>query len=167
MQPRRMSVWKLGVIAVFMAILSMSQAFAADEKIYPGEMCIRAWGGIPYLDAASLFNAGTDMMHVDCPLVRDNTTGGFSSGYVKIVDLNPGTDVKCSLQIAYRGGDGVMYWYAVQATGQQYAVSFGPQNLSVGGFSFTSQTHYFYSCNIPPVSSYGRSGIVSYHLNEN
>ena len=76
--------------AVAMVTLDASQAQAVDGKLYPASMCVRFGGSAPRLDSSRLFNPGTTVMRLDCPVVHDFIDESIQDGYVDVIDQNNG-----------------------------------------------------------------------------
>ena len=77
---------------VLSGVLGAPTAWAVDDKVYPGTMCVRdnnGGGSAYYSGSGRLFNASsTSAMTVTCPIVRDNTTSPWSLLQAVVIDNN-------------------------------------------------------------------------------
>jgi hypothetical protein len=164
------------LVAVFTMAIGAAQAHATDNKIYPGNMCVRWQGPTPAFELGSIKNTGTTILHLDCPVIRDRINNGIRSGWVDVVDNNlssdflnnPNMQVCATLFRVSRVGSTT---FTTLGTGPVCSRSGGltSQRLSLGGLSHSPHAHYFYRISIPPVPSSGGgpSSVISYHVEEN
>jgi hypothetical protein len=163
--------------AVAMVTLDASQAQAVDGKLYPASMCVRFGGSAPRLDSSRLFNPGTTVMRLDCPVVHDFIEESIQDGYVDVIDQNNGfidqnhgpTDIQVcaflfSVSQAFSSAPTIRFSERKCST----SASSVSQRLSFGGLAADPNAHYFYSVSIPPTSFNGaQSAIISYKVDEN
>src|SRR5262245_55938159 len=102
---------KLSLLAVCLAASGVAPAYAADRKVYAGAACVRDFesgGRIVY--NSGVCNFGSTPLDVECPFIHDaigpigSTTYNIRSGWVKVVDLHPSSDISCALHNLYFSG---------------------------------------------------------------
>jgi hypothetical protein len=154
---------KLALAVIVMATIGASQAHALDSKIYPGLMCVYYNGGgsLGY-EYGSIGNySTTGKLGVGCPILRD--AASMNSGWVQVLDRNSAEDVECRVIAAYRSGNVI----SASFSGWQRSASVGGTQLSFGSLGATSLSHYYYFCNLPPMTTSGASQVVTYRVTEN
>jgi hypothetical protein len=155
--------------AIAMATLGASQAQAEEDgKLYPASSCVRWQGSSPVLSFSRLFNPGTTVMRLDCPVIHDFIADSIQDGYVDVIDRNFGsgdTQVCADLTSVSQALSSTL---TVRSTGRRCSVgaSSVSQRLSFGGLPPNSNAHYYYSVSIPPTFNGLRSGIISYRVDE-
>ena len=147
------------LMAGVMTAINSSPVYADDTKNYPGAMCIRLSnsGGNPVnVWAGGLSNDNDHALFVICPAIKDVMNQRIKSGKVRVWDANPSTgqDIECRLN-SYRFetlGQVGSFSGLVKSTGG----IFWEQTLTELVFSMpatdstNSNSHYFYTCKIPP-----------------
>src|SRR5436190_10251536 len=102
-------------MALFSLALVAPAAFPADldQKIYPASMCVRYMGDQPRLNASRVFNSGTTVMRLDCPVIHDWNTAPIYSGWVDVIDQNFGVNTPndgnyqvCAQLVSYNAAAG-------------------------------------------------------------
>jgi hypothetical protein len=152
--------------AAFAVVTGASRAQAGDAKLYPGSMCVR-WSGTttPSYNVSAIGNpSSSSWLYVDCPVIKDAINGRPESATVQTVDMHYSADVSCNLLSGLRWFNRYAAWSsgARQTRGTD---SFGAR-LSFGPVSANADSHYFFSCRIPPQYSGGTSYITSYRVDE-
>ena len=159
----------ISIIAIGLVTLTASQT-QADEKRYPGSMCVRWMGsnqiGYNYSAIGNTSSQPNDWLHLDCPIVRDTLGigigGSISKGIVRVRDRNGKHGIECSLVAPWRfatsfpEGD-IWVWYNSNKTGP---AEMGVRDIPFAALTTTSpDVYYFYSCKIPPADE--QTGAVS------
>src|SRR5713101_5788905 len=117
--------------ALTMALLSLAlvapRAFPGelDQKIYPASMCKQYAGPQPRLYASMIFNPGTSVMRLDCPVIHDWNTAPIYSGWVDVIDGNYGANTPydenyqvCAQLVSYLAVAGTARFSSRQCTNQ-------------------------------------------------
>lgn len=178
--------------AALALLLAWASGSAADEKVFPGAMCVQTTlfvksgrteemettSTVRYSDAAEAFNVSpTDRIEVVCPIVRDSVTVAFERVAVVVRDLNEETNVFCTANV-------------LSADGQTIHI-LEPENPIPVNVPFSSEDSYtlripnvfpirnfprgsyFLRCLIPPwpepesgQQRRGPSGVLSYRIVE-
>lgn len=154
------------------ATLNAPQAYADDEKVYPGNACENSY----FLDvfdnkkAALVKHNGGGIWNesslndafITCPIVRDNVSNGNGTKGAIVRVYNTRTDaaaVGCSL-------------VSVDALGQiitiksAQATTLGVVNLEVGVNASANLGLYYISCYLPQKEGTQPAGVLNYSINE-
>jgi hypothetical protein len=162
---RRKLIHGLAVLVLLFGVAFGAEA--ADEKVFPGSLCVRLGtnNSIYYTGSGGIANPSTTTVTVVCPIVRDSVTANYSSVKVVVQDLNPSTNVACSVHATSQTG---FLWHAYPnnplppnySNSQLYTFNIGqlPQAIDRGS--------YFVTCDLPPVYNGGTSGVFSYRIDE-
>ena len=166
------SLWiafKVSLVAFTIATLGTSQVHA-DEKVYPGSLCVRYAGSqaVNYYWSAIGNRSSDTWLYLDCPVVRDTigigVGGSIYRGKVRVNDRNLDYGIECTLVAAWRHVSGLNWWTWTNGTGAAEAgvrvIPYGTINTS------SSDVYYYYSCRIPPTYNGAISEIVSYSVEE-
>ncbi|HEV8713497.1 MAG TPA: hypothetical protein VGX03_11810 [Candidatus Binatia bacterium] len=135
----------------------------ADDKVYPGTMCVRLQGGILSSNDNGLFNIGNTAMLVRCPIVRDNTTLPWNTLQVVVFDRDPSvpSNVVCTAFSHRR--DGLSFFAANRQTAGSSA---NAQFLNFTPLTEFDNGYFHFRCSIPPIVNGNPSGIASYFIRE-
>jgi hypothetical protein len=159
--------------ATVLTTLGASQAQAVDGKLYPGSSCVRWQGSSPIVSFSRLFNPGTTVMRLDCPVVHDFIDESIQDGYVDVLDRNFGSSTDAAnVQVCadlVSISQALSSTLTVRSTGRRCSVgaSSVSQRLSFGGLAANRNAHYYYSVSIPPTFNGQRSALISYEVDEN
>jgi hypothetical protein len=161
------------LFGVSLAGIAIQPAHAADQKVFPGSMCVRYAGPgltVEPLDNSSIFNnSGSAVMRVDCPIMKTRPRTGLSRVWVRVIDQHPTQNVVCRLVNSIRSGSN---WSqrlgpSRQSSGNspnRQSLQAAPVN-PVDGWA-SELGHWYVSCSIPPLSSGRRSHIINYWVDE-
>lgn len=163
----------LTLVAGFITAINLSPAYAFDTKNYPGAMCVRTYGsGGTYVNwwAGGISNDDDNYsLHITCPVIKDVMAQGISSGSIRVWDTHYRESIDCNLSsYRFETNGHVGSWTPTvsssDSSNQQtlQVLSFGapaPNNTS-------SNSHYFYTCKIPPRYQGLASFISSYSVIE-
>jgi hypothetical protein len=161
---------KMKKVLIALTVLGLSlcatMALAADGKVYPGVMAVRSNASQPHpyiLFGAVENSSSTSALRLVLPVVHDGTT--IASAWVKVIDVNSTENVCASLMSWHRAGASYSGWSSPQkcSVGSYWTT----QTLTFGPLSSISEAHYFFDAIIPKATPGGRSGIISYQVNEN
>jgi hypothetical protein len=152
---------KLVLAVVIMAAIGASQAHA-DHKIYSGLMCVNyGSAGIANYAYGAIGNySSTNVLRVGCPIVREGAS--MTSGYVQVFNRPGAPGVACRVVAASVDENGLTGAFS----SYQHSAEEGDHRLFFGDPGGTTLSHYYYFCNIPPMTSKGASHVVSYQVNE-
>lgn len=159
-------------LVVLYVITGAPKAHGADEKSYPGSMCVQwSGGGIKALSWSSVANhSPDDWIYLDCPIIQDNVSTdyipGINSGWVKATDRHYSLDIRCGLYYVRRNAsDSTIVW-----TGGSRRTTVGAgervQHLEYSGAGRAVSGHAYYSCAIPPTYDRHPSEIHTYNAKE-
>ena len=159
----------VSAVAVMSAGLGTPTAWSADDKVFPGVMCVRDHdqvGGTLFNDnSGRLYNSsGTSTLSVICPIVRDNTGSPSFSANVKVIDQHVSQAVSC--RAISQSGDG-------NTTLQTPSVSSFPNggnsssgfSINLGSLAGFPNGYHFIRCSIPPLNA-EYSAVASYQVTE-
>jgi hypothetical protein len=174
-----MQVWRiwrvLTLTALVLAALSAASASAVDTKNYPGAMCLPTYGsGGTYVNwwAAGISNDNSaHALDITCPVIKDVMAQGLSGGTVRVWDTHYTQNIECRLY-SYRfetGGHVGSFTPLVSSAGSNTnqtltVLSFG---APVPSSATNANSHYFYTCKIPPMYQGLASYVSSYSVIEN
>jgi hypothetical protein len=155
---------KLTLAVVVTAAIGASQAHA-DSKIYSGLTCVNYGSlGIANYEYGAIGNySRTDTLRVGCPIVRDGAI--MTSGYVQVFNQPGAPGVECRIAAASIDEDKDRLSYTVSPY-QRSTKDGGDQLFFFGDPGGTALSHYYYFCNIPPMTAEGASFVVSYQVTE-
>lgn len=165
-------------LVVLVPMLGSTNAMAVDGKIYTPLGCVKSGtsGVLTYDRADSISNTSTTQsLTVNCPLVRDSTASGISSGWVTIVDRSTASAVSCTLKNSVyadnsptpstNNGANVLSPIGLNSNAT-VRLSFSGSGIPTGISNGVSQ--YYYTCNLPRAESTASfSSLRSYSLTEN
>jgi hypothetical protein len=163
----------LALIAGVVTAINPSPAHAVDTKNYPGALCVRTHGsGGTYVNwwAGGISNDNDNSaLDITCPVIKDVITQGISGGKVRVWDTHYNQDISCSL-FSYRFETGGHVGSWTTATSKNSNNTQTLQELVFGApvpNTTNSNSHYFYSCRIPPRYQGLASFVSSYSVIEN
>ena len=169
----------LSAVAVLTAMaLSSTPADAQDGKTFPGSMCHPDGETFTnFHSGGGLFNsigfevpdnpANNTAQVFSCPVVRDVTraqTNGVLFARVHVDDRNASEDISCVLSSRRKASATVAPTTLEFATST--SIGLGQQRLDIPALDSGTRGYYVFTCNIPPVSSDGFSGIWYYFVME-
>ena len=154
---------KLALAVVGMVTIGASQAHA-DVKSYSGLMCVNyGSAGIANYEYGAIGNySSTDVLRVGCPIVRDGASN--FSGYVQVFNPPGAPGVECRVVAGSTTDAGLTgafspYKRSAREAGSDWLFFEDP-----GG---TDLSHYYFFCQIPPITASGdASHVVSYQVIE-
>lgn len=153
-----------------LALVSMPAA--AGGKSYPGALCQSTFQNQTFErdQIGRMFNTSTALQNWICPIVRDNltaSTNGIQSAIVSVRDVTDAGSVGCQLFSAVAAG-GIFDTGGGPFSTNFTDVNLAAQDLNVApnGIDSVSNGYYYLRCNVPPVDSGQKSGIVSYRVFE-
>lgn len=169
----KQSMKYLAAAALLTGVFWNATAFAGAQS-NPGSECVkwRASDPQPYLSYSGIYNdSSSSWLRVDCPVDRTDFDGflhdaAVESSWVRVVDQNFNSNVRCQLVSYSRNGSGSN---SVWSTGNRFSsgTNAGAQQLSFGNLSGENgASHLYFSCHIPPKYSGQRSGIITYHAQQ-
>src|SRR5262245_57595522 len=90
-----------GLAALVLLLAVVSGAEAADEKVFPGAMCVRLGTSqtMSYHGFGVINNPSNATVTVVCPIVRDIVSANYQSVSIVVQDLNPDENVICSVHV--------------------------------------------------------------------
>lgn len=156
------------LFSVLFLLCASVTTFADDGKVYPGSMGVRwsSYDPVPTLNASAIGNpSSTKSLRVDLPVIHDCIGNNIEQGWVKVIDMHYGQNIRCSLNSVYRNGSSFYGWWGPNKYSS--GSSQNPKTLTHGGLGSNTQAHYYYSCSIPPTYNGNRSYIISYYVEEN
>ena len=153
---------KLALAAVVMVAIGASLVHA-DVKIYSGLMCVNyGSAGIANYEYGAIGNySSTDTLRVGCPIVRNGTDAVMTAGSVQVFN-RPGSRVACRVVAGSATDAGLTGAFSLY----QDSTEDGEDWIDFGNPGGTAFSHYYYFCNIPPMTSEGASSVVSYQVTE-
>ena len=142
-------------------------ALAGDAKIYPGCMGVRTSGtSTPTYYNGTIGNpSATSWLNLVLPAIHDTIAGNINKSWVRVIDRNCSSNIRCRLFSRYKSGWG---WYGwISPTRYSSGCSgWGEQVLNTGGVGANTRSHYYFSCSIPPKYNNRISSINSYYVEE-
>lgn len=160
-------VFSFSFIATLLVAIFMSQAQAADGKVYPGSNCVRYAGSTPSYSWSRIGNPSTTTnLYLDCPFAKDHIGFAFDSYWMRATDLSSASNVTCRLYSVYRSGGTIWFWSGSLLATSSAGFSTNEQHISGGAnVGANNVSHAYFSCKIPP-QQIGRSYISSYSATE-
>jgi len=159
--------FKLTHSLVAITMIASPLVFADDAKMYPGADCDRHSGSDNYdRNNGSIRNSSTELkLVVMCPILK-TTTDTIGGGELRLIDRNPGGNVKCTI---YSDGENGRSHAEAKTKGS----SPFPQEKSFGPvIPMGADAHHYIKCVIPPAmenpnnsNNPRRSAVVSYQVN--
>lgn len=166
-----------GLAALALLLAGASGAKAADEKVFPGTMCVQQGiSSTVYYDGNGrvLNSSTTQAVIVICPIVRDSVLDKWQSVKVVAADRNPNANLNVTCTARSNQTDGLGWSYDPTNPSDPFYATLNWWESKT--FTFNPPTEerdrgtYFVSCTIPPRyvngSSVYDSGIYSYRIDE-
>jgi hypothetical protein len=152
-------------IASLLGVLGSPTA-QADDKVYPGSMCIKlfATGTVEYTAGGTIVNpSATSPVTVLCPIVRDNAVRPWKLIEVVVIDQHVSLNVSCTAFSSSRDG-ATANSIAKSSTGNSTTA----QTLSFEGVAEFDRGYHFVRCQIPQTNpgNGAQSEITSYFIRE-
>lgn len=169
-----MNVRKLmtgALLAVGLATIGAAHAQAQSVENYPGSSCVRWAGPTPVFNYSRLFNPGTEILYLDCPVGHDPAKT-VNSGMVDVVDQNfSGDDFNRWHQVCAQLVGVSQAGSSVTARGTPWWCTTGARSASqtLGGvvaLPFDQNAHYYWSVSIPPNFNGQQSGIARFYITD-
>lgn len=137
----------------------------ADDKVYPGAMCIKlfATGTVEYTASGTIVNPGATTATVLCPIVRDNAVRPWKLIEVVVIDQHVNLNISCTALSFSR--DATTADSIVQSSSGN---STNAQILSFEGVAEADRGYHFIRCQIPQTNpgNNAQSEITSYFVRE-
>lgn len=160
------------LLAVALAALGAAHA-QARTYVYPGSSCVRTAGPTPAFSYSRIFNPGTDILYLDCPIAAVQSVRGHN---VDVIDQNYVNDnVSRYSQVCVELVGVLQRYYStvyIASTGMQCTrgASSGGNRISMGSFPLKGgagvSDYFYYSVSIPPTFNGQRSAIISYRVQQ-
>ena len=156
----------LSAVAVMSTGLGVSTAWSADDKVFPGVMCVRnhdfVGGTLFNDDSGRLYNSsGTSTLNVICPIVRDNTGSPSFSANVKVIDQHVSQAVSC--RAISKSPDG--NFEHITGLGSSSGNSSSGIPINLGSLAGIPNGYHYIRCSIPPLNA-EYSAVASYQVTE-
>ncbi|MCG8424220.1 MAG: hypothetical protein MJE77_40525 [Proteobacteria bacterium] len=156
----------IGIVGAVLISVCASAAHAQDAKTYAGSECVVLGTLSPaYLYSGIGNPSAAAAMRVECPAIHDDLPMAIQNGWVRVKDLHGTLNVVCRLYSVYGNAGGGYSGWASPPQASAGAANVW-QTLFFGFLASNVQTHYFYSCTIPPETALGRSYILNYNVTE-
>ena len=164
---------KLIILSMVVGLLSLSGIARGEEfqsRLFAGMMCQSPSGTTAFRDGGML-NDRDEVLIVRCPITRNPSFDIFSVE-VHVLDQSPlprgsSGDVTCLL---VRGGATREVHFSSSSTGASGSpqrISFqGPGGVALGFANLKASEPVYLECNLPPKSDSGRSGVLTYRVDE-
>lgn len=149
-------------LVIFVSLLALSTlstpASAADDKIYPGLMCVGVDGSVDTSNGLAYNTSSSAELTVRCPIVRDVTTASAFTATAYLVDATPSDSVDCTFY--YRKSSTIAGSSSSTSTSSS-GYSSTPTSLS---WSLTAYSGGYndIKCTLPVTYGCLASGVVSY-----
>lgn len=163
---KMISALSTGLLALTMG---SGEVLAEDGKTYPASFCQQAnhlFAQFPYgISAGEWINDDNFTTVIQCPIIKDSIGQGLKKGFIRVLDRNPSSDVRCTLisrRTHVHPDQG--FTINVSSSGSSSFV----QTLNFGAIGHNgSNTTYNLSCSVPGKANGLNSKLMGYYIEEN
>jgi hypothetical protein len=152
----------LSAAAVMSGVLG-APTVHAGAHVFPATLCEIRSGDVPFFtQTGELQNAGTTQLAATCPVVRDNTTGKWTSIQAKVEDRHNGAGVSCRAISTF--ADGTLLDIAGTVASSNSFI--GRTTLTLPLPNEADNGSLVLDCRVPPQSPNGISSVSNYRFVE-